>query len=228
MKTRPMALTPDLVARVHRAVEDAGQEPGLSYQTDEDYDAAVEATMVSHPAGQDHLALCLRLADMEAGGGARRSAERHGPRVAPLVLLPHRAPQGYEGSARPDDGARPRRTVPRRSLPASARNLRAQLGKLFRREFTVKPQNSIPRWISVETEQGAFRGARLCDEPRRAHLCRTAPARGDCRHPGQSLRALGLRRRLSAEHGRAPGGARHSRPQFVALARAWSLSGSRR
>jgi glutathione-specific gamma-glutamylcyclotransferase len=53
MKSRPMALTPDLVARVHRVVEDAGQEPGLSYQTDEDYDAAVETTLASHPAGQD-------------------------------------------------------------------------------------------------------------------------------------------------------------------------------
>ena len=47
--------------------------------------------------------------------------------------------------------------MPRRSLPASARELKAQLGKLFRREFTVKPQNSIPRWISVETEHGALR-----------------------------------------------------------------------
>jgi glutathione-specific gamma-glutamylcyclotransferase len=39
----------------------------------------------------------------------------------------------------------------------SRENLRAQLGKLFRREFHVKPQNSIPRWISVETEQGTLR-----------------------------------------------------------------------
>ena len=53
MKPRPMALTPDLAARVHRAVDDAGQEPGLSYQTDEDYDDAVEATLASHPADQD-------------------------------------------------------------------------------------------------------------------------------------------------------------------------------
>src|SRR6478735_5797911 len=53
MKPRPMALTPDLAARVHRAVDDAGQDPGLSYQTDEDYDDAVEATLASHPADQD-------------------------------------------------------------------------------------------------------------------------------------------------------------------------------
>jgi cation transport protein ChaC len=33
--------------------------------------------------------------------------------------------------------------------------LEGQLGKLFRREFTYKPINSMPRWITVETEAGS-------------------------------------------------------------------------
>ena len=33
-------------------------------------------------------------------------------------------------------------------------NLEQQFGKLFRREFTAKPANSMPRWIVVETETG--------------------------------------------------------------------------
>jgi cation transport protein ChaC len=32
--------------------------------------------------------------------------------------------------------------------------LPSQLGKLFRREFTVKPPNIVPRWIAVETDHG--------------------------------------------------------------------------
>jgi cation transport protein ChaC len=33
-------------------------------------------------------------------------------------------------------------------------NLEGQFGKLFRREFTYKPINSMPRWITVETPSG--------------------------------------------------------------------------
>jgi hypothetical protein len=44
-----MALTPDLVARVHRVMEDPGPEPGPSYQSDQDYDALVTALMRSRP-----------------------------------------------------------------------------------------------------------------------------------------------------------------------------------
>jgi cation transport protein ChaC len=36
-------------------------------------------------------------------------------------------------------------------------NLEGQLQKLVRREITVKPPNSIPRWINVQTEQGPLR-----------------------------------------------------------------------
>src|SRR5215207_2102763 len=45
-----MALTPDLVARVHRDIEDPGPEPALNYHTDEDYGALVAGLMRSRPA----------------------------------------------------------------------------------------------------------------------------------------------------------------------------------
>lgn len=37
-------------------------------------------------------------------------------------------------------------------LPGAS--LQTQMGKLFRREFTAKPPNSMPRWIKVSTEDG--------------------------------------------------------------------------
>ena len=48
MSDRLMALTPDLLARVHRVVADSGPLPGLVYHTEEDYDEN-EWTAVSRP-----------------------------------------------------------------------------------------------------------------------------------------------------------------------------------
>jgi len=49
----PMELTPEMVAYVHRTVEDPGPDPELVYHTDADYGAAVEAILASHPKGED-------------------------------------------------------------------------------------------------------------------------------------------------------------------------------
>ena len=46
---RQMALTAELVARVHRIVEDTGPEPDRVYHTEQDYDAAV-AVLASRSA----------------------------------------------------------------------------------------------------------------------------------------------------------------------------------
>ena len=50
---RQMTLTPELVARVHRAIEDTGPEQGVSYHKDEDYDACVRTVLAqrdsAHP-----------------------------------------------------------------------------------------------------------------------------------------------------------------------------------
>jgi cation transport protein ChaC len=152
-----MALTPDLVARVHRVVEDAGQEPGLSYQTDEDYDAAVGTVLAAHPTGQDTWLFAYgsliwkpELDHVET----RRGTARGWHRSFCFRITRHRATKEQPGLMMAlDRGGQCQGVLYR--LPNE--DLRAQLGKLFRREFTVKPQNSIPRWISVETDQGTFR-----------------------------------------------------------------------
>jgi cation transport protein ChaC len=157
MKSRPLALTPDLVARVHRVVEDAGQEPGLSYQTDEDYDAVVATAMASHPPGQDTWLFAYgsliwkpEVEHVEASRGTARGWHRS----FCFRITRHRATKDQPGLMMAlDRGGQCRGVLYK--LPQE--NLEAQLGKLFRREFTVKPQNSIPRWISVETDQGTVR-----------------------------------------------------------------------
>ena len=77
--------------------------------------------LASRRAG--HVALRLWLPDLEARAGARRGAAGHGPRLAPLLLLPHRAVPGHQGAAWIDDVARPRRRVPGRRLQVASRTI---------------------------------------------------------------------------------------------------------
>ena len=152
-----MALTPDLVALVHRVVEDAGQELGLSYQTDEDYEAAVESILASHPAGEDAwlFAYGSLIWKPEIDQiDARRGTAQGWHRSFCFRIIRHRATKEQPGLMMAlDRGGQCRGVLYR----LAAADLEGQLGKLFRREFTVKPQNTIPRWISVGTDQGNVR-----------------------------------------------------------------------
>ena len=66
MKARQMALTRDLVALVHRVLEDPGPEPGLVYHREDDYDAIVQAMLATASGGPGCVALRLWLTDLEA------------------------------------------------------------------------------------------------------------------------------------------------------------------
>ena len=66
MRTRQMALTPDLVAQVHRVLEDPGPDPRWRYHTDEDYDALVPGLLASHPGEPDTWLFAYGSPDLEA------------------------------------------------------------------------------------------------------------------------------------------------------------------
>src|SRR5688572_17031829 len=51
MTGRVMSLTTELVARVHRQIEDSGPSPDVSYLGDEDYATMVEVALADHPDG---------------------------------------------------------------------------------------------------------------------------------------------------------------------------------
>jgi cation transport protein ChaC len=50
---RHMALTPDLVARIHCAMDAPTPDPDLVYHTDADHDAVVCYLLDDHASGQD-------------------------------------------------------------------------------------------------------------------------------------------------------------------------------
>ena len=152
---RNLKLSKDHIVKVHRAVEDSGAPPGMQLHTDTDYDDWVARMVQTHPAPHFRTRLfaygsLIWKPEIEHIGeevgrarGWHRSfcfktpRFRGTPEVPGLMMALDRG-----GQCRgilydlPDD------------------NLETLFGKLFRREFTAKPANSMPRWIVVETENG--------------------------------------------------------------------------
>jgi glutathione-specific gamma-glutamylcyclotransferase len=154
MRARHMVLTPDLVARVHRVVEDSGPLPGLAYHSEEDYDGAVQEMLVSHPRGEDlwlfaygSLIWKPEVEHVEERLGTARGWHRS----FCLRLIRWRGTREQPGLMMAlDRGGQCKGVLYR--LPKET--LEAQLGKLFRREMSVKPPNNMPRWIRVDTPVG--------------------------------------------------------------------------
>jgi cation transport protein ChaC len=176
MRSAKMALTPDLVARLHRVLEDPGPEPGLVYHTDDDYDDAVKTILASHPADQGTWLFAYgsliwkpEVVHVETLRGTARGWHRS----FCFRITRWRATRDQPGLMMSlDRGGQCRGVLLR--LPETG--LDAQLQKLFRREFTVKPANNIPRWIKVDTHDGPIRAiAFVMNRHAPAYVGRLAP-----------------------------------------------------
>ena len=166
-----MALTPELVARVARPVEDSGPEPGIAYFTEAEYDASVRAMLEAEGAVGDvwlfaygsllwkpvcrdverrlgvvrgwHRSFCLRLTRW------RGTRERPG-----LMMALDRGGQCRGMACR---------------LPAE--EAVASLGKIWRREMSSRPPTNRPRWLDIHTPGGTVRGiAFTADRKGRAYV----------------------------------------------------------
>jgi cation transport protein ChaC len=154
---RRMVLTPDLVARVHRVLEDPGPDPALVYHADEDYKAAVQAILASHPGGPDTWLFAYgsliwkpEVEHVES----RKGTVRGWHRSFCFRIARFRGTKDEPGLMMSLDRGGQCRGVLFRLAPHT---VEAQLGKLVRREMTIKPPNNIPRWITVETEREPLR-----------------------------------------------------------------------
>lgn len=154
---RQMALTPDLVACAHRSVTDAGPDPNLVHHSQEDYDAAVRTILAEHPPGRD--AWLFAYGSLIWKPEVQHVEERIGTargwhRSFCLKMTRWRATKEQPGLMMAlDRGGQCRGVLYR--LPWAT--LETRLGRLFRREFSVKPPINMPRWIKVETEQEPVR-----------------------------------------------------------------------
>jgi glutathione-specific gamma-glutamylcyclotransferase len=152
---RRLSLTKDHIAKVHRALQDGGAPPGMQLHTDADYDGWVARILETHPVPHARTRLFAygsliwkpeieRLGEeMGTARGWHRSFCFQVPRFRGTPEAP-----GLMMAL--DRGGQCRGVL--YDLPDD--NLESLLGKLFRREFTAKPANSMPKWIVVQTESG--------------------------------------------------------------------------
>lgn len=153
--SRTLSLTRDHIARVHRVVEDTGPPTGVQQQTDADYADWVANIAGSHP-DPDRPTQLFAYGSLIWKPEIEHRAEQTGVARGwhrAFCLQQHR----FRGTPdRPglmmalDRGGQCRGVL--YELPQE--NLEHQLDRLFRREFTVKPINNVPRWITVQTASG--------------------------------------------------------------------------
>jgi len=152
---RKLTLTKQHVERVHRAVDDQGLAPGAELHTDADYDGWVERMIRTHPAPNAPTRL-FAYGSLIWKPEIEHSAEQQGVargwhRAFCFHITRFRGTLEQPGLMMAlDRGGQCRGVL--YELPPY--DLQRQFGQLFRREFTYKPPNSMPRWISVETASG--------------------------------------------------------------------------
>ncbi len=154
-RPRRMRLTPELVSRVARRIDDPGPVPGRVYATDADYEAEMEALLAARPRdGAVWVFAYGSLIWKPAGDIVEQKLA--------VVRGWHRAfclgwDRRFRGTAeRPglmlalDRGGMCKGVVQR--LPAET--VEANLGKLLRREMLFRPSPFPPRWVRAETADG--------------------------------------------------------------------------
>ncbi|MFZ5790432.1 MAG: gamma-glutamylcyclotransferase [Pseudomonadota bacterium] len=148
-----MALTPDLVARIHREAPDPGiavmkSEP----MADADYAAWVDKLMTARPMGEDvwifaYGSLIWKPACAVDG---QRLAHLYGwHRKFCMHLVRYRGTPDCPGLMMALDRGGACRGVIQR-LPGV--HARERLDQLLRREMSIKPPTHRPRWVTVESE----------------------------------------------------------------------------
>ncbi|CAN7243757.1 gamma-glutamylcyclotransferase [Mesorhizobium amorphae] len=153
-----MRLTPELVSRVVRHVDDPGPVPGRVYATDADYEATMRAILADRPASGEtwifaYGSLIWKPACdiVEQRVGVARGWHRsfclgwdrrfRGTNERPGLMLAL------------DRGGTCKGIVQR--LPPDA--VEANLDKLLRREMLTRPSPFPPRWVNVQTATGPLR-----------------------------------------------------------------------
>lgn len=208
MHTRRMALTAELVALAHRTVEDPGPLPGVAYQSEDDYDAMVEGLLRGHPEGEDAwlFAFGSLIWKPECDLGQACRGRVHGwHRSFCFQVRRYRGTPDCPGLMLSlDRGGQCEGVLYR--LPGRA--LRDGLHKLCRREITVKPPNTVPRWITVTSGGAPVRAiAFVINRKSAAYVGKLSPTRiaeilsDACGHWGSGAEYLFHTVRKLEEHG---------------------------
>lgn len=152
---RILSLTAAHVALVHREIEDAGPPVGQQTQTDQDYAEWVSRMIASHPTPNKPTQLfaygSLIWRPEIAHVGERSGVLNGWHRSFCLRQLRFRATPDSPGLMMSlDEGGECEGVL--FELPNE--DLETQFDRLFRREFTVKPNTNMPCWVTVQADSG--------------------------------------------------------------------------
>lgn len=152
---RKLALTDAHLSKVHRAVEDAGPPPGVEMFSKAEYRGWVDRMLATNPAPDGQVRLfaygSLIWKPEIAQTGERLAVARGWHRSFCFRLLRHRGTVEVPGLMMAlDRGGSCRGVV----YDLARDGVEAELLRLFQREFTIKPGNGLPRWITVATAEG--------------------------------------------------------------------------
>lgn len=152
-----MQLTQAHLAKVARAVEDSGPQPGAAYFTDADYEGWAARMVATNPAPEAGVRL-FAYGSLIWKPEIAQTAERPGTargwhRSFCFQVVRHRGTVDCPGLMLAlDRGGACAGVV----YDIARDGIEAELVRLFRREFTIKPGNGLPRWIKVQTEGGVI------------------------------------------------------------------------
>jgi len=167
---------PELVALAHRALEDAGPSPSIVYHTEADYDAALDEALAPHRKGDDLwlFAFGSLIWKPDVAYTEERIATAHGwHRSFCLKISRWRGTTDRPGLMMAlDRGGQCQGMLYR----IEGHTVKAQLGKVFRRELFAKPPNNMPRWLTVKTNHESVRAlAFVMNRKGGAYVGRLAP-----------------------------------------------------
>lgn len=154
---RQLSLTTDHIAKVHRQVEDQGPASGTIPQTDQGYAEWVSRLLGSHPAPERPTQLFAYgslIWKPEIEHAREQIAVTRGWRRSFCFRTPRfRGTPDFPGLMMALDVGGDCEGV---LLELPPDDLPAQFDRLFRREFSTDPPNSMPHWIEVETDEGTL------------------------------------------------------------------------
>ena len=157
-RSAPPRLTPDLVERIARKVEDAGPAPGVVVHNEADYDASLDALLAAGAwHGQDIWLFAYGSLLWNPGFEVdeQMPAALHGWHRAFCIRLTR-----FRGT--PEQPGLMMSLVPGGSCRGALYRIAGDramkvLRILWRREMTVKPPTSPPRWVTARAGQTPVR-----------------------------------------------------------------------
>ena len=161
----PMALTAELVARIERLEPDPGPRPGAIHLTEADYEAVVAELLAKHTPdvlwvfAYGSLIWKPEFTAVEH----RRATARGWHRSFCMTLTRWRGTPEQPGLMMNLDRGGCCQGVAYR-LPDE--DHAGQIGRLVRREMSVKQGTNVPRWITVETDAGKLRAFAITASPK--------------------------------------------------------------